>query len=762
MTAREPRGGGAPAGIELGWLDVLKGLAMVGIFLNHLVERTLGYPYIANPDANWPPLAERIAQLRPLHGHGLWDPALNLVRYVGWSGEQGVQLFLVVSGFGLTWGLIGRGGGPLAVGDFYRRRLARLYPQWWGAHLLFALAALLTGWGLSLRDPAFYLSLIGFRATPHMLYYFSPAWWYVGLVLQLYAVYPLLWAGLRRVGPWWLLVATCLVGFAARAAGLLSLHGYLDAWQRGAVFVTRLPEFALGMSLAAWMHADPGRADRTLRSARGLAAAAASYLLGTLLSLTLPGMTVAPFLLGAGAFGLLYAALGGTGRARPARRGLWSWVGRHSYAIFLVHHPFILRLVPKGGAHGLPRVVAGTAAAIVLTVLGTLVLEWLARAAEEWWGRRIARAGAVRTILRLALAGVACFALLVAAELLVRRVAPQEVPEEGWGERASLEPDSVFGWRLRPSRETRLRWESYDYRVVANSLGFPGPEYRPGREPAVLRILATGDAFTSAEGVDTDRSWPRLLEADLRGRLPGRRVEVMDFAITGYGPNQYLAVVRAFAPRYRPDVIVVESFVNDYQDVMVSDSAFRASIGFDLPAPGGWRTVVRLSHLRTLLRLEVGERLTELLRRRPRPEGYFLGNFAALERHRRDQEPARQRMADRLGGIKALADSLGAKVLIALVPAPVQACPPARLAYYPRHVDLSDSTLYDLDLPQRTTRAIADSLGIPCVDLRPAVVSVPAGGAWQPRNMHWTLAGHEAVAHYLARVLITGGYAAQR
>src|SRR5262249_52360619 len=145
--------------------------------------------------------------------------------------------------------------------------------------------------------------------------------------------------------------------------------------------------------------------------------------------------------------------------------------------------------------------------------------------------------------------------MLVAGELTIRRVAPREV--WGWGERPSLEPDPQFGWVLHPSTRTRLAWLDYDYVVRANALGFPGPNRPPERAPDMLRVLVTGDAFSSAEGVDTDRAWPRLLEPALGAQMPGRVVEVLNFAMTGYGPNQEAEVVGAFAPRFRPDVVVV-------------------------------------------------------------------------------------------------------------------------------------------------------------------------------------------------------------
>ena len=49
------------------------------------------------------------SQITPLEIDGAAGIFINLMRYVGWLGDQGVQLFLVASGFGLalfgTWWL---------------------------------------------------------------------------------------------------------------------------------------------------------------------------------------------------------------------------------------------------------------------------------------------------------------------------------------------------------------------------------------------------------------------------------------------------------------------------------------------------------------------------------------------------------------------------------------------------------------------------------------------------------------------------------
>lgn len=788
---------------RLPWLDALKGAALLWIVLNHVSEAVWGGPHLANPTRHWPAVAERFGQFAPLAGHGLWDVPLNLLRWVGWTGDQGVQLFLIASGFGLAWGLLaGRrrgaaaqdgdgpaGGGaaastggtaaasgaaarawhdlpPLSLGWFFRRRVARVYPLWWGAHLLFLVPAFALGWGIFSLSKELLLSLAGLRVTPPSFYWAFPAWWFIGLLLQLYAVFPLLWAGLRRWGPGRLLAACVAAGLAARAAVLLLLPG-VDMWLRGAVFVTRLPEFALGVALAAWLARDRARVDAWLRRPGTVALGALAWLSGMGLSGTWWGMTAAPLLLGAGAFAVLYAALGGSagrgGRGGAAREpAALAWAGRHSYALFLVHHPLIMLLLERDR----PSVLGG-ALAVALMAPAALLLERGTEAAQARVAAWRERGGWFGAAVGAGLAGALIVALVVAGEAAVRRFAPQEI--NGWGERPSLQPDARCGWKLIPQRTTRLRWLGYDYRVTANSLGFPGPEYPAAREPGAWRIFVTGDAFTSAEGVDTGQAWPRLLEKELAALAPGRRVEVLNFAVTGYGPNQYAAVVEEYAPRYRPDAIVIGLFGNDFQDVLVSDDDFRAGIGFGLPPAHGRPSWTRPHHLRRWFRLNVAGPVAELLRRRPDPNGWFLGQFALLERGRPDLAQGRPLVAARLARIKAVADSLGASLALAVVPAPVQVCGPRHLAYWPRFVDLADTARFDLDQPQRLAAAVAGELGVPAWDLRPALKAAAPGGAaaepagacpYQRRNLHWTAAGHRAAAAEVARRIAAAAAAA--
>ena len=359
---------------NLVWLDLLKAVAMMWIFLNHFVERIFGFPEIANPTNAWLPLEERISQLLPLSGNGILDIPINLLRYVGWFGDQGVQLFLIASGFGITFGLLRQGAPSLDVTRFYWRRFERILPMWWVAHIVLVPILLFAG-SIRPTDINILFSFFGVRILSEQLYFLEGSWWYIGLLLQLYLVYPLLWHVLHTLGPGKFMVIMTMLAFVVRGVGLAYFDDYLDAWSRGAIFITRLPEFVFGMVLAWGFHTVPVKASGILKKPGTIILALVIYILGMLLSLTLWGMTVAVFMLGIGAFGLLFLPLTAWSTSPSKTLNLVVWIGTHSYSIFLVHGLCIRLFVPPGGSILSSTVWFGCAAAILTTAVGSYGLE---------------------------------------------------------------------------------------------------------------------------------------------------------------------------------------------------------------------------------------------------------------------------------------------------------------------------------------------------------------------------------------------------
>jgi peptidoglycan/LPS O-acetylase OafA/YrhL len=326
---------------KLLWFDRMKAIAMLWIVLNHVIEPIFGPILIGWPTKNWPPLAARLAQLQPLD-LGIWSIPVNALRYLGWMGDQGVALFLILSGFGLTWGVLQRyGRGVLPLKVFLRRRLLRLYPMWWVLHAFFIVMWLLTGQGLSLTDIRSYFSITGLRIWPSSFFSFEGSWWFVTLLIQLYCAYPALWYGLRRWGAWPLLIASCLVGWVLRAFGFFYWSHHMNLWHPGLLFLCRLPEFSLGIVLAVWFGQHPHQVQRILRHRSTMPLVLMTYALGMILSVTRFGNIFSPFVLGLSGFTLIYLVLQKI-ESSISRPWSWlGWVGQHSYSIYLIHNPII-------------------------------------------------------------------------------------------------------------------------------------------------------------------------------------------------------------------------------------------------------------------------------------------------------------------------------------------------------------------------------------------------------------------------------------
>jgi peptidoglycan/LPS O-acetylase OafA/YrhL/lysophospholipase L1-like esterase len=731
------------------WLDQLKGIGLIAIFLVHATERLFKGPMFSNPTGDWPPLADRIAQMAPLTGFGAANIPLNLLRYVGWMGDQGVQLFLITSGFGLTWSLLRRrSAASISWPEFYQRRLFRLYPLWWAAHVFVLALQLVTRKipAASLVNPDFYLSAIGIRFTRELFYVLSPSWWFIGLLIQLYLIFPLLWRGFQKLGATRFLLIVGGIALALRGLGLFTTGEYVEYWSRGSVFIARLPEFVLGMSLAGWFFQDSTQTDRTLRSWPVQIAGVLAYGVGLLGAFTLLGMTVSPFLLGLGLLILLYGLCQGPAKPWLDRLPL-VWLGQHSYALFLVQHFFLKILVPWDQAS--LRGILGTVLAAGLAVLTGIGLEKV----TDWFMKNRDLKSAISAIKIPIFSLLGLYTIGLGSEFLLRQFNPQEV--NGWGEREAMQPDDRVGWKMKPSQDHHLRWDHYDYHLVTNSLGFVGPEYPIAKNPKTLRILTTGDAFTSAEGVNTDQSWVRLLEKKLAAKFPDRQIEIINFAITGHGPNQYLAAIQEFAPRYKPDLIISEFFVNDFEDAMSSNPDMQTSIGFQNRSPNHILSILSLAHLKQWLHHKVIAPPIGRLMGKPSPAyGYFLGHFEAMQPDRQNLATSQQTVADRVKQMKQVADQVGAKFIIPMVPSSIQVCAPQDLPYYPRNVDVKD---YDLDQPQRSLQGIAAAQQVPFYDLRP-ILKQQFPCPYHPANMHWLPQGHVAVADYLLEQLVSGGY----
>lgn len=234
-------------------LPILRGWTIVWIVMYHLLGNTKDY-------LTWPDI---ITSLPQGDVKNLFVSGLQL--FIA-AGDTGVSIFLIISGFGLTaswWKHQGRQGlGKFSLLDFWRKRVFRIFPLFW--------ASIALSTGLYLIHPAWVpfgggiwqqgsMAVLGaFLATittvrnliPGYYYFLNGAWWYVGLALQLYLIFPAL-IGLGQRWGWSTLLIRSL-GISLIYRGICALAPLDTAWSNLAfdLFPARLFEFTFGIYIA--------------------------------------------------------------------------------------------------------------------------------------------------------------------------------------------------------------------------------------------------------------------------------------------------------------------------------------------------------------------------------------------------------------------------------------------------------------------------------------------------------------------------------
>jgi lysophospholipase L1-like esterase len=155
---------------------------------------------------------------------------------------------------------------------------------------------------------------------------------------------------------------------------------------------------------------------------------------------------------------------------------------------------------------------------------------------------------------------------LVLVEVLVRiffdePVQPRFVMDGGYGVRAN-----------QPHVQTRHYVPGeYDVRITTNSAGMRGQrEYTLEKPAGVRRILILGDSFSHGYGVEDAEVVSVLLEDMLNQRAQGRKYEVINLSVSGFGQAEELITYRARGRQYVPDIVILFFFENDIGNNAIS------------------------------------------------------------------------------------------------------------------------------------------------------------------------------------------------
>ncbi len=268
------------------------------------------------------------------------------------------------------------------------------------------------------------------------------------------------------------------------------------------------------------------------------------------------------------------------------------------------------------------------------------------------------------------------------------------------------------------------------YHVHINSLGFRGREFAARKSPGSVRILCVGDSYTFGPYVDDDATLPARLGTQLESAAPGRGLEVINGGVSGFSILDEKTFLETKALSLQPDLVVLVFTNNDITD---------------LARPRPMIEVMR-DHARLKSRFLIGPVIRFL-----QHTAIFNGmqRTAAWLEVRRRKEAVRQevvpqealwdRYGELLGQTRDLLDRRGVGLLLVAWPSWEQA--------------EGDGPAEPLD----RLGAMAARLGIPFLDLTPAMQALDAAGArpsLMPLDGHPSAAAYESGARVIASRLM--------
>lgn len=248
-----------------------------------------------------------------------------------------------------------------------------------------------------------------------------------------------------------------------------------------------------------------------------------------------------------------------------------------------------------------------------------------------------------------------------------------------------------------------------------NNLGFRDQERFPPRRPGVKRIIVLGDSFTFGEGVHPEDMFVHRIEQMLLDA--GDSVEVLNFALGGWGTVDEIAYLERCGLAFAPDLVLVAYVLNDAQYAGKLDfwEDFRQQF------ESSWvRHSALLSHfyMRLLQGTYVRRHVRELVRDAQAEQEKWRISFAALDKG------------------DTLCAAHGARLAVVLLPF---------MYAFDDYPFLPFNRMIERHCRERS---------IPVRDLLPAFAGLDHEKLWvHPSDPHPNEIGHELIARELVRFL---------
>lgn len=154
---------------------------------------------------------------------------------------------------------------------------------------------------------------------------------------------------------------------------------------------------------------------------------------------------------------------------------------------------------------------------------------------------------------------ILCVSLFVFLEIICYLIIPDSKLNRLEAILRILKEDPTLFWRQRANLNTKFQ----EVNVVTNSLGLRNKEINVKKDNNIYRIICLGASPTFGWGVNFYKTYPFLLEQELKNNILSRKIEVINGGQIGYTTYQGAILLEKYLTKYSPDLITVSYVLND-------------------------------------------------------------------------------------------------------------------------------------------------------------------------------------------------------
>jgi hypothetical protein len=321
-----------------------------------------------------------------------------------------------------------------------------------------------------------------------------------------------------------------------------------------------------------------------------------------------------------------------------------------------------------------------------------------------------------------------------------------------------------LGWTYLPGKRALVfnRTGEFSHFVSFNGDGLRDREPPLERDLNAFRILLLGDSFSASLQVPQGQSFPKLVEDQLASAaVTGRRIEVRNAAVDGFGTAQSLRMFVMQAEQYQPNVVLLGFFLaNDLADNVLEAGGYNHYLAtrcgrpyFTIDGRGQLENVHESRPLR-----QPSSLLDRLLRRSQLYANLFprtdtshssFADWDVFTGKNPDAVASAWRLTLALvNELDRQVKAKGGKLIVLLIPHEQE-------ALHSRMPSTMASSI-DYDRGHVLAEAFLREAGIAFIDLYPPIRQAVATGErpYFRRDMHWNERGHGIVAAAILNWLI--------